>query len=841
MVPKVALLALILVASVLTIAAEKARFDNYRLYQIPLDNLQQLEVLQAVEQLGDGYSFWAEPAHVNSRADLVVPPHKFAEFSELVDRYGLRADLKVSNLQQLFDYELRRTTKEAFGWNAYYTLEEIYAWMDGLVAQYPTVLTAIVGGSSYEGREIRGVKVSYKAGNPGVFMEGTIHAREWVSAATLTWILNELLTSSDESVRNIAENYDWYFFPVTNPDGYVFTHTSNRQWRKTRQPHSILCFGADPNRNWGYNFMQGGASSVPCSDTFAGPEAFSEPETKSLSEYFTSVQSSISTYLSFHSYSQLLLLPYGHTTEPLDNYAEMMEVGTKAIQKLQERYGTVYKIGNIAEAIYVASGGSIDWIKGVYQTPIVFAYELRDTGTYGFVLPPEQIIPNSEETLDSIIVILEEGKNRGIHSLVTLHTSTRIMVPKVALQALFLAASFLTISAEKARFDNYRLYQIQIDNLQQLEVLQAIEQLSDGYNFWAEPAHVNSRADLVVPPHKFAEFSELVDRYGFRADLKVSNLQQLFDDELRRTTKEAFGWNAYYTLEEIYAWMDGLVAQYPTVLTAIVSGSSYEGREIRGVKVSYKAGNPGVFMEGTIHAREWVSAATLTWILNELLTSSDESVRNIAENYDWYFFPVTNPDGYVFTHTSNRLWRKTRQPHSILCVGADPNRNWGYNFMQGGASNVPCSDTYAGPEAFSEPETKSLSEYFSSVQSSISTYLSFHSYSQLLLLPYGHTTEPLDNYAEMMEVGTKAIQKLQERYGTVYKIGNIAEAIYIASGGSIDWIKGIYQTPIVFTYELRDTGTYGFVLPPEQIIPNSEETLDSIIVILEEGKNRGIH
>lgn len=63
----------------------------------------------------------------------------------------------------------------------------------------------------------------------------------------------------------------------------------------------------------------------------------------------------------------------------------------------------------------VASGGSIDWVKGVLRTPLVYAYELRDLGRFGFVLPPEQIIPTAEETLDSIIVILEEGANYGYH------------------------------------------------------------------------------------------------------------------------------------------------------------------------------------------------------------------------------------------------------------------------------------------------------------------------------------------------------------------------------------------------------------------------------------------
>ncbi|XP_039434691.1 zinc carboxypeptidase-like [Culex pipiens pallens] len=403
--------------------------------------------------------------------------------------------------------------------------------------------------------------------------------------------------------------------------------------------------------------------------------------------------------------------------------------------------------------------------------------------------------------------------------------------------ALLATAAF----AEKARFDNYRLYRIRVESVAQLEVLQAVQELNEGYNFWSEPAQVDGDVDLVVPPHKFAEFEELVERFGLKAKLNVEDLQKLFDAEQRRPTKEAFGWNAYYRLGEIYAWMDGLLAQYPNVLSPINVGNSFEGRPIRGIKVSYKSGNPGVFMEGTIHAREWVSGATVTWVLNELLTSTNSQVRNIAENYDWYFFPVTNPDGYEFTHTNNRMWRKTRQPHGILCTGADPNRNWAYNFMQGGASNNPCSDTFAGPEPFSEPETRLLADYFSSVESTISTYLSFHSFSQLLLLPYGHTTAPLDNYHEIMEIGTKAIAKLAERYGTQYQIGNIAEAIYIATGGSIDWIKGVYQTPIVYTYELRDLGQHGFVLPPEQIIPNSEETLDSIIVILEEGEARGLH
>lgn len=81
-----------------------------------------------------------------------------------------------------------------------------------------------------------------------------MHAREWISGATSTYILNELLTSTDPAVIDIAENFDWYIFPVTNPDGYAYTHTNDRMWRKTRYPFTATCYGADPNRNWGHQW-----------------------------------------------------------------------------------------------------------------------------------------------------------------------------------------------------------------------------------------------------------------------------------------------------------------------------------------------------------------------------------------------------------------------------------------------------------------------------------------------------------------------------------------------------------------------------------------------------------
>lgn len=94
----------------------------------------------------------------------------------------------------------------------------------------------------------------------------------------------------------------------------------------------------------------------------------------------------------------------------------------------------------------------------------------------------------------------------------------------------------------------------------------------------------------------------------------------------------------------------------------------------------------------------------------------------------------------------------------------------------GGASDDPCAENYAGPYPNSEPEIKALSEFISSIKSKVNILLAFHSYSQLLLSPYGHTTtETPENYADLMKVAkayADAVEALP--YGTEYKYGTSA-------------------------------------------------------------------
>ncbi|XP_058450685.1 zinc carboxypeptidase-like isoform X2 [Malaya genurostris] len=398
--------------------------------------------------------------------------------------------------------------------------------------------------------------------------------------------------------------------------------------------------------------------------------------------------------------------------------------------------------------------------------------------------------------------------------------------------------AIICVVSAKVRFDYHRVYEVFIDNSDQLVELQNMESSLDHYIFWESPVQTNMKVRIVVPPHRAKSFERKVLRLNLENTIVIDNVQEVIDNERpSRRKREGFGWEDYYTLDEMYAWFDELVSEYGSVLKIEQYGESYEERDMKALVLSKQPNNPGIFLESHIHAREWITSATTTWILNELLTSNDPEVQYLAENFDWYILPVVNPDGLHYTKHDNRMWRKNRNPYSILCYGVDLNRNFPGHWMEGGASNNPCSDVFAGPEAGSEIETKNVMNYFLKYKANIDLYLSFHSYGQYMLLPYGfENAEKADNYYDWMDITEAAAITLSQRNNTFYTIGTTADVLYVASGLSIDWAHSEHNVPIAVTYEFRDQGENGFILPADQIIPNAEEVLDSLIVFMQKGE-----
>ncbi|XP_059618524.1 zinc carboxypeptidase-like [Phlebotomus argentipes] len=391
--------------------------------------------------------------------------------------------------------------------------------------------------------------------------------------------------------------------------------------------------------------------------------------------------------------------------------------------------------------------------------------------------------------------------------------------------------------AEVARYDNYHVYDVIASSSEDVKILDELESSSDSVIFLAKPSKLSSHAKIVVAPHKLADFADLLERHGMKSTLVEKNLQRQINSERIEMSKSKkssqFDLDNYHSLNEVHDWLRSLEKEFPDVVTVVSAGKSYEDRELLGVKLSHKAGNPGVFIEAGIHAREWISPATVLFLVNELLTSQDADVQKLAQDFDWYVFPSVNPDGYVYTHEKARLWRKTRKPFGS-CVGVDANRNWDFHWNEVGASSQPCADTYAGPEAASEPEVQALVSFLESVKGKVHLYLSFHSFSQLLLFPYGHTGQHADNYDDLKDVGNVAAKALAKRYGTKYTVGDTYTTIYPAAGTSIDWAKGVMDVALSYCYELRPKSLFGggFELPAKEIRPTALETLDSLVALL---------
>ncbi|GAB1863716.1 Zinc carboxypeptidase A 1 [Camponotus japonicus] len=407
--------------------AQKATFENYKVFSImPTTEIQIKQLFQMVDN-HNGFSFWNMPALNNRTVNLMVAPHVLPLFNEIMAQINISYQINIENVQELVDQTMPSNRSTSFDFNNYHTLERIYNNLNDLAKHYPDNVQIIIGGTTYEGRQIKGVKVSFRANNPGIFIEGGIHAKEWISPATAMYILHQVLTSNEVDVRALAKSHDWYIFPVFNPDGYVYTHTTNRMWRKNRKLSNSFCIGVDLNRNWNYKWNYKWNTQTmkndPCSNNYAGSGPLSEIETKSMSNYIKTISDKFYAYIAFHCHAQLLLFPYGHRKKHLDNYDELHAIGLKAIAALKKKYGTEYQTGNIAEKMYMATGTSVDYIKATYGKQITYIYELRDRDRYGFLLPPDQIIPNGEEIMDSLVVMFKEVKarrNLSIQKFVTI-------------------------------------------------------------------------------------------------------------------------------------------------------------------------------------------------------------------------------------------------------------------------------------------------------------------------------------------------------------------------------------------------------------------------------------
>jgi hypothetical protein len=310
------------------------------------------------------------------------------------------------------------------------------------------------------------------------------------------------------------------------------------------------------------------------------------------------------------------------------------------------------------------------------------------------------------------------------------------------------------------------------------------------------------------------------------------------------TSHAAIDFSSFHSPAQVDTILDDLVSGHPGLAALSTIGTSHEGRPIKALKISDNVATDepdegDVLFVALHHAREWISVEMALYLAEEILTrySTDAQLQADVNNLEIWIVPVVNPDGFAYTWspTGYRFWRKNRRNNLDGTHGVDLNRNWGFAWgLSSGSSGSTSNDTYRGPAAFSEPEISSLRTFANGLDN-LKTMVTYHSFSELFLRPWGYTTADPPGEETVRQLALRSIARIQAVHGHTY-----AETIwYTASGETTDWFWGERRVS-AFTPELRPGpgGVGGFDPPPSEILPNNQENLPTALALIHDAGAR---
>ncbi len=298
----------------------------------------------------------------------------------------------------------------------------------------------------------------------------------------------------------------------------------------------------------------------------------------------------------------------------------------------------------------------------------------------------------------------------------------------------------------------------------------------------------------------------------------------------------------YHNLAEIESGLNSLATAYPAICQLLTMPNlTFEGRTVYGVRLGAEGDRLGVAFSGGIHAREWVNPEICLLLAADLLeayqtgsslaygpvTYTATQVREVMEIFHIYIIPTTNPDGFNFSKLNDSIggaggWRRNRNPTESggdpSCIGVDLNRNFDLLFnypvhLSAAAdttriSTDPCNSNqvYHGPSPSSEAESKNT-EWLLDAHPKIRWFFDIHSYTELILYPWGHdqnqTVDPTQNFLNPTHDGARGVTGGYSEYIdagdlTIYQnlAGNMRTAIQAVNGRSytVQQGFGLYPT-----------------------------------------------
>ncbi len=371
-------------------------------------------------------------------------------------------------------------------------------------------------------------------------------------------------------------------------------------------------------------------------------------------------------------------------------------------------------------------------------------------------------------------------------------------------------------------------------------VLDAIEPLEA--DVWTHTIVPMRPIELRLSPEQYTRFVDL----GLTHDVVHGNLQAVVDAERARIAArgqqdDLTFYDEYRTLDEYWTRWQQIADINPGVANFSMIGQSLEGRDMPGFVLNGNgvSGKPVMLINACQHAREWVSPAAVTFMIEQLVEGygTDPRITRLLDELEWVFVPMMNPDGFDFTWTDQRFWRKNRRDiEGSAEFGVDLNRNWSVAWgVPGGSSDNPRSETYHGTGPFTEPELQAFTSWVGSLTDRVVVHLDVHTYGQLMLHPLGYSFEPSDDDSLYQELGEVFAAGVFDTTGASYRVGQGSSGLYLTSGSAKDWVYGEFGSGLGWTIELRpiSSGTAGFDPEPDQILPAGRELTEGVLRLAE--------
>ncbi|MCB0077725.1 MAG: carboxypeptidase regulatory-like domain-containing protein [Anaerolineales bacterium] len=377
---------------------------------------------------------------------------------------------------------------------------------------------------------------------------------------------------------------------------------------------------------------------------------------------------------------------------------------------------------------------------------------------------------------------------------------------------------------------------VQIDSAAQIELLSS----------WADDHELNAISDNEVYLEVTSQDMAWLDLNGFRYEVDQKRTEALRTPRSPNAGGGIPGYACYRTVEETYTTAENIVAAHPTLAEWIDIGDSWEktqnpnaGYDLMVLKLTNQnipGPKPVFFATSSIHAREYTPAELLTRFAEEVVNGygTDADATWLLDHHELHFVLQANPDGRKQAETG-LSWRKNT--NNNFCSnstnrGIDLNRNFDFQWgCCGGSSGSACSATFRGPSPASEPETQAYQAYGLSIfpdqradpitaaapLDATGTYVDIHSYSQLVLWPWGFTASGTGNAAAFTTLGRHLAYF--NGYAPDQSVG-----LYPTDGTTDDFYYGKLGVA-AFTFELGTSFFQSCSVFEETILPDNLEAL----------------